>query len=214
MTRNGTHTYAHNAEGRILFVDGGSTAQYIYNALSQRVREVLNGSVANEYAFNAAGQRVAEWTGDTAHPDNTLVQGKYYLGAKPVAFYKNGATYFEHQDWLGTERLRTTYNGGVEGSYTSLPFGDDLPTSTGGQPLSDDTDANHFATLDHDYETDTEHAQFRQYNSEQGHWMSPDPYYGSYDSSNPQSFNRYVYALNNPLGLVDPSGLAGVYCEA
>ena len=131
MTRNGTHTYAHNAEGRILFVDGGSTAQYVYNALSQRVREALNGSVANEYAFNAAGQRVAEWTGDTAHPDNTLVQGKYYLGAKPVAFYKNGATYFEHQDWLGTERLRTTYNGGVEGSYTSLPFGDGLTTTAG-----------------------------------------------------------------------------------
>ena len=58
-------------------------------------------------------------------------------------------TYFEHQDWLGTERLRTTYNGGVEGSYTSLPFGDDLPTSPGGGPLSADTGANHFATLDH-----------------------------------------------------------------
>ena len=60
MTNDGTHSYTYDAEGRILFVDGGSTAQYIYNALSQRVREVLNGSVANEYAFNAAGQRVAE----------------------------------------------------------------------------------------------------------------------------------------------------------
>jgi hypothetical protein len=37
--------------------------------------------------------------------------------------------------------------------------------------------------------------------------MSPDPYDGSYRMSNPQSFNRYGYVLNNPLGYVDPWGL-------
>ena len=36
--------------------------------------------------------------------------------------------------------------------------------------------------------------------------MSPDPYYGSYDINNPQSMNRYSYALNMPLSFVDPSG--------
>jgi len=39
--------------------------------------------------------------------------------------------------------------------------------------------------------------------------MSPDPYEGSYNFSNPQSFNRYVYAINNPLSNIDPTGL---YC--
>jgi RHS repeat-associated protein len=53
----------------------------------------------------------------------------------------------------------------------------------------------------------TEHAQFRQYDSTVGIWMSPDPYLGSYDLTNPQSLNRYIYALNNPLSLVDPFGL-------
>jgi hypothetical protein len=37
--------------------------------------------------------------------------------------------------------------------------------------------------------------------------MSPDLYQGSYDPTNPQSFNRYAYALNNPANLLDPSGL-------
>jgi len=103
----------------------------------------------------------------------------------------------------------------VEGSFTSLPFGDGLTTASGGS----DADASHYATLDHDYESDTEHADFRQYSSAQGHWLSPDPYSGSYDFSNPQSFNRYVYATNNPLGLVDASGLnacvdnASIYCS-
>jgi hypothetical protein len=54
-----------------------------------------------------------------------------------------------------------------------------------------------------------DHAQFRQYSNMQDRWMSPDPYEGSYDVTNPQSFNRYVYVGNNPLGLTDPSGLDG-----
>jgi hypothetical protein len=75
-----------------------------------------------------------------------------------VAFYTTGtgaATHSQHQDWLGTERLRTTYNGGVEGSYISLPWGDGY-TATGS-----DLDVYHYAMLDHDSESDTEHAQFR-----------------------------------------------------
>jgi hypothetical protein len=36
--------------------------------------------------------------------------------------------------------------------------------------------------------------------------MSPDPYDGSYDASNPQSFNRYAYVLNSPLAFTDPNG--------
>jgi RHS repeat-associated protein len=131
-----------------------------------------------------------------------------------VAFYTTAASpagaaaHFEHQDWLGTERLRTTYNANgnptysVEGTYTSLPWGDGPPSSAGS-----DLDANHYATLDHDTESNTDHAQFRQYSNTQGRWLSPDPYGGSYDASNPQSFNRYVYAMNSPLSYIDPSGL-------
>jgi len=34
----------------------------------------------------------------------------------------------------------------------------------------------HYATLDHDAETGTEHAGARQYSSTQGRWLSPDSY--------------------------------------
>jgi hypothetical protein len=32
-------------------------------------------------------------------------------------------------------------------------------------------------------------------------------YLGSYNFANPQSLNRYAYALNRPTSLVDPTGL-------
>jgi RHS repeat-associated protein len=195
MTYDGTHSYTYDAEGNIVTVDGGSTATYVYNALNQRVRTLV-GTTATEVVFNAGGQRVSEWNAST----HVQIKGHYYWGGTPVAYYDPSATHFEHQDWLGTERMRTTSSGAVEGKYTSLPWGDGQTTS------GTDTDANHYAMLDHDAETDTDHAQFRQYSNVQGRFMSPDPYDGSYDASNPQSMNRYVYALNNPLSNVDPTG--------
>src|SRR5579875_1349592 len=47
-------------------------------------------------------------------------------------------------------------------------------------------------------------------NSTEGRWLSPDPLGG--DITNPQSLNRYAYALNNPTTLVDPLGLDATNC--
>ncbi len=200
MTNDGYHSYTYDADGNITAVDG-TTDTYVYNALNQRVSSIVSGTTT-EYVFNANGKRVSEWNGS----GHAQLKGKYYWGGQPVAYYvPSSAAHFEHQDWLGTERVRTSYNGSVENSYTSLPFGDAQT------PAANGTDANHFAALDHDAESYTDHAQFRQYSNTQGRWLSPDPYAGSYDFSNPQSLNRYVYALNNPLGLIDPSGLD--YCS-
>jgi RHS repeat-associated protein len=98
--------------------------------------------------------------------------------------------------------MRSSYNGAVEATFTSLPWGDAQTTASG-----TDLDAYHYATLDYDPETATDHAQFRQDSSAQGHFMSPDPYAGSYDMGNPQSMNRYAYVMNNPLAYIDPLGL-------
>lgn len=117
-----------------------------------------------------------------------------------MAYYNDGEAIFDHQDWLGTERAQTTYDGQIQGTYSSLPFGDGFAAS------GNDWDALHFAGLDHDYESDTDHALYRQYSPTQGRWMSPDPDSASYDFANPQSLNRYPYVLNNPLSLVDPDG--------
>jgi RHS repeat-associated protein len=151
----------------------------------------------NEFIFNPAGQRASIWNPVAG----TQVQGQAYWGSAMVEYYFGGNAHYQHHDWMGTERLQTNYAGTVEGSYASLPFGD------GYQVIGVDEDPYHFATLDQD-SSGAEHAEAREDSNTAGRWMSPDPYAGSYDATNPQSFNRYTYAANNPLSLIDPTGLA------
>jgi len=56
--------------------------------------------------------------------------------------------------------------------------------------------------------TGTYEFMFRKYDPAAGRWLSPDPMgWGSASLENPQSLNRYAYAMNSPLSNVDPNGL-------
>lgn len=194
------HAYQYDADGNLLTVSNASySTTYYYDSLNNRVRADGAARGTWEFLFDAAGRRVSTWAlkGSTS-PIEVLVYGDSKL---PVALRNSSGTSFEHYNWLGTKRMITTYSGAVEGTIASLPFGDG-ETLTGTNP-----DWSDFASLDGDGESNTEHAQFRQYSGNQGRWLSPDPYLGSYDFTNPQSFNRYAYVQNNPVGSLDPSGL-------
>jgi RHS repeat-associated protein len=65
-----------------------------------------------------------------------------------------------------------------------------------------------FTGDERDSETNLDHTWFRQYSSQLGRWMHPDPAgLAAVNPSNPQSWNRYSYVLNKPTNLVDPVGL-------
>jgi RHS repeat-associated protein len=206
MINDGTHSYTYDAEGNIVAVDNGSTAQYLYDARNRRV-QVQTAAATTDYRYDFAGRRISSWLNPTAaNPLGTGVEGRLYWGGQQIAFRAgDGTTYFEHQDWTGTERLRTNYLGQAAQRYSSLPWGDDSSAAIGGD--GDNQDNAIFAGLDLDTESGTGHAQFRNYSQTQGRWLAPDPYDGSYDITNPQSFSRYAYALNNPLSFIDRLGL-------
>ncbi|WP_235789178.1 RHS repeat protein [Pyrinomonas methylaliphatogenes] len=69
-----------------------------------------------------------------------------------------------------------------------------------------------------EYERDgnwSDQAQRRVYHGWYSRFYQPDPWDGSYDLTDPQSFNRYAYVQNDPVNFVDPSGLmmeGGVSC--
>jgi RHS repeat-associated protein len=201
MTNDSFHTYTYDAEGNITKVDSGSTAQYVYDAFNRRVH-VQTASATNEYVYDYGGRRVSTWLS----PSNYGSEGRIYWGGQQFAYRStDGTTYFDHPDMLGTERMRTSYAGSAGSSYISLPWGDGYTATVNAS--GSDQDNEHYAGLERDAESGTEHAQFRNYASAQGRWLSPDPYMGSYDLTNPQSMNRYAYGLNNPTSMLDPSGL-------
>src|ERR1700749_573461 len=201
MLNDTVHSYTYDAEGNLTKVDGGSTAQYVYGVFNRRIH-VQTPSATTEYTYDYAGRRISSWLS----PNNSGIEGRIYWDGQQFGYRsRDGTTYFDHQDTLGTERIRTNYGGTVGSTYRSLPWGDGYTATVNNAGA--DQDNNHFAGLERDAESGTEHAQFRNYASTQGRWLAPDSYMGSYDLSNPQSMNRYAYVLNNPLSLVDPTGL-------
>jgi RHS repeat-associated protein len=203
MTSNGLDFYTYDANGNVISVTGADNATYTYDALNRRVQVSPSGSDSLEFIYNLNGQRVSIWDGTTG----SQIQGQAYWGTMPVEFYENGTAHFQFQDWQGTERVQTSYNGAVEGTYNSLPYGDGYSASGA------DDDAYHYAMLDQDNSSD-EHAIFREYSNLAGRWMSPDRYAGSYNIYNPQSFNRYSYVMNQPLSYVDFTGQDFMVCGA
>jgi RHS repeat-associated protein len=185
-------------------VNTNGTWQYVYDAFNRRVH-VQTPSATTEFTYDYAGRRISSWLS----PNNFGDEGRIYWDDQQFAFRAtDGTTYFDHQDTLGTERMRTNYAGLQGCSYFSLPWGDDYTATVNSSGA--DQDNEHFALLEHDPESETEHAQFRNYASLQGRWLAPDPDLGSYDFTNPQSMNRYAYVLNNPTSSVDPSGLVSL----
>ncbi len=63
------------------------------------------------------------------------------------------------------------------------------------------------AGQERDPESGLDYFGARYYASSVGRFTIPDPLMASARASNPQTWNRYTYALNNPLRFVDPLGL-------
>ncbi len=64
-----------------------------------------------------------------------------------------------------------------------------------------------FTGKDRDGETGLDYFGARYFSGAQGRFTSPDPLLNSGRPWLPQSWNRYAYALNNPLRFTDPTGL-------
>lgn len=97
---DGTHHYLYDALGRLLSVDNGSTASYVYNENGQRVRKNTS-SGWTDYFYGIDGNVESEWNG-SSWPNQYV-----YDGARLLAIYTNGTTGFIHADHLGSTRLVT-----------------------------------------------------------------------------------------------------------
>jgi RHS repeat-associated protein len=105
------------------------------------------------------------------------------------------------------------YNGGLLPG--ALPPGVTLP----GMPMMQGYGVNdgirqQFTGKERDNETGLDYFGARYYSSTQGRFTSVGPENAGVDPFNPQSWNGYSYALNNPLRYTDPDGRKVRVCDA
>jgi RHS repeat-associated protein len=204
LTNDTFNAYTWDADGNITTVKG--TVTNTYDAFDQLVETSVGPT---QFLYLPGGTQ----------PFATMSKYNSYLkvfapapgGAMIIT--PNGTygvlAYHRHTDWLGSSRFATTPSETVyfDGAYA--PFGEPYATSGttdlvfGGN--AQDASLVEGATAGDAYDTPN-----RKYSASQSRWISPDPSgLSAVDPSNPQSWNRYVYVLNNPLSNIDPLGL---YC--
>jgi RHS repeat-associated protein len=194
------HHYAYDAESRLTSVDNGVTATYIYDYAGNRVRKTANG-LSLDYIYDLNGHAVTE-VSVPASGAGVWNRAEIYADGTHLATYTGGTSgtmYFNHSDWLGTERVRTSLTLAIAETCTSLPFGDNLScTGTDTSPL-------HFTGKQRDGESGLDNFGARYLGTGVGRFISPDePFYSG--DLDPQSLNLYSYVLNNPLKNIDPGG--------
>ncbi|MGA7993004.1 MAG: RHS repeat-associated core domain-containing protein [Thermoanaerobaculia bacterium] len=143
-----------------------------------------------------------EYRWDSATPTTTLLRDYVYLGNLRVADYTwfgqpNGLVYYTN-DHLGTPRYVTAGTVPKQiATYKFRAFGLALTSQIPGQ-------GPEFAGMERDLASSDlyDHARFM--GGKLPRFNSPDKLGGHVED--PQSWNRYAYARNNPLKYVDPDG--------
>jgi RHS repeat-associated protein len=187
----GPNTMTYDGENRMTAYSG--IAGYAYDANGLRVVKSVSGGTTTVSIFSGSSV-LAEYDNGAAPsvPSREYVYG----GLGLLAMFSGSETTYYHQDHLGV-RLTTDAYGNVLTQQGTFPFGEQWYQSGSGDKLV-------FTSYDRDSESGLDYALARYYNSTTGTFCSADPLAGS--PGDPQSWNRYPYARNDPIDKVDPSG--------
>ncbi|HXL21323.1 MAG TPA: RHS repeat-associated core domain-containing protein [Candidatus Dormibacteraeota bacterium] len=194
VLNDSNHTYAWDADNNSVTVDAVGLA---FDALDRMVEQNRSGAYT-QIVYAPTGAKLALMNGQS------LVKAFFPLPGQAIAVYaSSGLDHYRHSDWLGSARLTSSPSRTFLSSTAYAPFGEPYAQS-GAADLS-------FTGQNQDTVSGDDDFLFREY-STQGRWASPDPAgLAAADPSNPQSWNRYAYVLNNPLARIDLLGLDCVF---
>lgn len=168
----------------------------------------LNGnpvSTVGEYEYDGDGKRVKKRVPSTGE----VTVFVYDAGGKLIGEYSTVAApqspkvSYTTADHLGSPRTTTDQFGQVASRRDFMPYGEEIARQNYGA----DSIRQKFTSYERDNETDLDFAQARMHNFNLGRFSSPDPLMASAKRVLPQTWNRYTYVINNPLNLIDPSGM-------
>ncbi|MBV9850711.1 MAG: RHS repeat-associated core domain-containing protein [Armatimonadetes bacterium] len=176
----------------------GSSATYTYDADGDRVQVSASGTATNSLVdASLAFPSVAE-----ERDGSGSLLARYDSGDDLVRMDRGGGTYYYLFDGLGSTRALADGNGNVTDGYAYDAFGEGLAHS----PASAAGTANPFLfdAQQWDGPTQAYFLRARYYNQASGRFLSQDPYGGS--NSDPVTLHRYLYAGDDPVNHIDPSG--------
>ena len=208
LTFDGGQHFSYDATGQQTYVDWTNMSQY-YDGDRQRVKKNENGTVGYYLRSTAlGGQVLAE-----VNAAGVWQRGYVYTeGGGLLAIQADGVVRWVHQDPVTKTQRVTDTAGSTVGRIELDPWGG---VAGGGWTQNSQHQPRKFTTYERDGNGSDE-AMMRRYNRWHSRFDQPDPYEGSYDVSDPQSFNRYAYAGNDPVNFADPTGLdecpAGMVC--
>jgi RHS repeat-associated protein len=122
-----------------------------------------------------------------------------YVGSRLLAKIAGGTTNYFLSDRLSL-RVMMNASGAVIGQQSHLPYGEEFAASGTQQK-------QHFTSYERDSESGSDYAVNRQYNANIGRFNRVDPLASSARKEMPQTWNRYSYAVNEPVDQHDPTGL-------
>ncbi|QQS33234.1 MAG: RHS repeat-associated core domain-containing protein [Acidobacteriota bacterium] len=190
-------------QGRVFKYDGENKQYEVRNSSNETI---------GQYFFDGNGKRVKKVVPSTEEVTVFVYDAMDKLVAEystQVESVENAKVAYLTNDHLGSPRINTDRDGNVTSRRDFHPFGEEIHTAQRTTALAYDADTvrKQFTGYERDTETDLDFAQARMHSYNLGRFSSPDPLMASAVVSDPQTWNRYSYAFNNPLKLNDPTGL-------
>lgn len=215
-----TSTYDYDALGNMTRATAGSDVrQFIYTADGERIAtrngqswtwtvRGLDGKVLREFTSTEPNEQPGLPTNPLWAKDYIWRDGLLLATVEPTTPGANTTiTRHYHLDHLGTPRVVSNDAGMQIGTHAYYPFGAELNLGLSEQPgeLMKFTGHERDLLASNPNTLDYMHARF--YNGTSGRFLTVDPeLHADRALHSPQMWNRYAYAIDNPMVLTDPTG--------
>ncbi len=188
-------TYNYSSAGELLSASlpDGRTLEYIYDPQGRRITKKVNSLVVEKYLWAGLTQLLAVYDG----ADSLVMRFEYSDARVPNAMVKSGTTYYLSYDQVGSLRAVYDATGALVKRIDYDSFGNILVDTNPAFSLPFG-----FAGGLDDRDTNLVHFGFRDYDPAIGRWTAKDPI-----GFNGGDVDLYGYVLNDPVNLVDPTGL-------